>query len=259
MEKPAAVATVSKREFNFVRAGMTSIFVAAELFLLPYASLRLDLYTKDFMLKLFGLVAANWVLSYIAADRLFKLVGMSRGGNSVETWNRVLAKPNDFVALEQVVEFTISPRTNTFGFVFMFLMGLSSLILALGSHLAGLHPIQLLFWYAGAIFFGGYALQLFSAIDGCWVRADQRGVFGFPARYALRRKLLPWSKIATCDIVTRHDPFGTPYLIVPVFKDELGRKLMTLSLYGVPMECQRRLVEYIKAKLPKARVDIEEL
>ena len=46
---------------------------------------------------------------------------------------------------------------------------------------------------------------------------------------------------------------------MPVFKDELGRKLMTLSLYGVPMECQTRLVKYIKAKLPKARVDVEEL
>jgi hypothetical protein len=254
-----AVETVSNRVFFFVSAVMTFIFVAAELFLLPYVSLRLDLHTKDFMLKLCGLVAANWVLSYIAADRFFKLLGMSRGGSSVETWNRILAKPDGFVALDEVVEFTESPLTNIFGFVFVFLFGLLSLFLAVGSHLAGLHHIQLIFLYGCAIFFGGYALQLFSAIDGCWVRADQRGVFGYPARYSLRRRLLPWSKIATCDIVTRHDPFGTPYLIVPVFKDELGRKLMTLSLYGVPMECQMRLVKYIKSKLPNARVDVEEL
>ena len=34
---------------------------------------------------------------------------------------------------------------------------------------------------------------------------------------------------------------------------------MTLSLNGVPMECQMRLVKYIKAKLPKARADVGEL
>ncbi len=187
------------------------------------------------------------------------MLGMSRGGSSVETWNRILAKPDGFVADNELVEFKESQLTNTFAFVFLYLFSMFFLLLGVGSHLAGVHPVQLIFWYVSAGFFGGYAIQLLSAWDGCWVRADRRGVFGYPARYAIRRRLLPWSEIATCDIITCHNPFGTPYLIVPVFKDELGRKLMTLSLYGVPMECQMRLVKYIKAKLPKSRIDVEGL
>ncbi len=46
---------------------------------------------------------------------------------------------------------------------------------------------------------------------------------------------------------------------MPVFKDESGTKLMTLSLWGVPLECQLRLVKYIKAKLAKARLDFAEV
>ena len=238
---------------------MTFIFVAAELLLGRYAAVRLDLHTTDFVPKLGGLILANWILSWIAADRLFKLLGISRSGSSVETWERILAKTDSFIADDEVVEFKESKLENTFSFVLLFLFGLFCLLLGVWSNLNGAHPIQLIFWYAGAIFLGGHGIQLFSASDGCWVRADQRGVFGYPTRYTLRRKRLPWSTIATCDIVTRHNTFGTPYLIVPTFKDELGRKLMTLSLYGVPMECQHRLVKYIKHKLPKARVDVDEL
>ena len=42
-----AVETVSKPVFFFVSAVMTFILVAAELFLGPYASLRLDLHTNE--------------------------------------------------------------------------------------------------------------------------------------------------------------------------------------------------------------------
>ncbi len=91
------------------------------------------------------------------------------------------------------------------------------------------------------------------------MRADDRGVFGYPSRLAPRRKFLPWSEIGACDIVTRHNTFGMPLVIEPVFKDESGKELMRLSLWDVPMERQEQLVNYIKARLPKARVDCAEL
>jgi hypothetical protein len=259
VQKPKAVRIVSKREFYFVSAVMTFIFTAAELFLGPYISLKLDLHIPDFMQQPSGLIIANWVISFFLADRFFKMLGMSRGGNSVETWERIPAKPDGFVADNEVVEHTESGPACAFAFVFMFPFGLLGLLGVVYSHLVGAHPMQLIFWYVCAIFCGGHAIQTFVAWDGCYVRADRRGVFGYPARYAVRRKLLPWSEVATCDIVTRHDPFGKPYLIVPVFKNESGTKLMTLSLWGIPMECQLRLVKYIKAKLAKARVDFAEV
>lgn len=101
--------------------------------------------------------------------------------------------------------------------------------------------------------FGGLAVQFALASDGCLVRVDQKGVFGYPARFALYRKLLYWTEIASCEIRTRHDPLGRPYLIEPVFKDQLGRKLMSLSLHWVPMVEQERIVTYIRAKLARGQ------
>ncbi len=259
MEKPKAAGTLSKRQFYFATAVMTPIFTAIMLFLGRFVSLKLDLHTKDFTIKLFWLLAVNWVVSCVAAACVFKMLGMSRSGDSVETWDRIPAKPDGFVADDEVVEHKESGPACATTFVFMFVFGLLSLLGVVYSHLVGAHPMQLIFWCVGAIVFGGHASQTFVAWDGCYVRADRRGVFGYPARYALRRKLLPWSEIATCDIVTRHDLFGRPYLVVPVFKNESGTKLMTFSLWGVPMECQLRLVKYIKARLVKARVEFAEV
>jgi hypothetical protein len=251
--------TVSKPQFWIVTALLTIIFLLAELSLMELVFLELDLPTLNFPSFIFVLLGADFLLSFFAAERFFKTLGLSRSGNSVETWDRIGANHDRIVADEEVVEFKEPVSHNIFGFVFFLVFGLFSMLGILYSHVVGVHPAQLVFWHVAGVLFGGCAIQLALASDGCWVRADQRGVFGYPARYALHRKLLYWSKIATCDIVTRHDPFGTPYLIVPVFRNEFGQKLMSSSLHGIPMECQMRLVKYIKTKLPKARVEFAEL
>ncbi len=259
MDKPKAVGTLSKRQFYLTSAVMTPIFTAVTWFLGRFVSLKLDLHTKDFTLKLFGLLAVNWIISGFVTDRLFKMLGMSRSGSSVETWDLSPPDADGFVADDEPVEFTEGGLACTIAFVFIFLFGLLGLLGVVSSHLEGAPPAYFILSYACVTFFGGYAIQLFLAWDGCYLRADRRGVFGYPARYALRRQLVPWSRIATCDIVTRHDPFGTPYLIAPVFKDEFGNRLISLSLWGIPMECQLRLVKYIKARLPKARFEFGEV
>jgi hypothetical protein len=250
MGKPEAVETVSKRAFYYVVALITTLLAVAEIIVArPYTPFSF------FPIYAGALLFVNFLFSYYATDRFFKMLRMSRSGNSVETWDRIPAKPERLIAANEIVEHVVGRADVIFTEMFCFLACLA------GAFVIPFAPLGLITFIMGSglVLLGGVGLQQSFAPDGCYMRADHRGVFGYPARFAIHRKLLPWSEIATCDIVTRHDTFGKPYMIVPVFKDEFGTKLMRLSLWSVPMESQERLAKYIKAKLPKPRPEFEEL
>jgi hypothetical protein len=245
--KPDAVGSVSRRAFYFIVAALTTSLAVAEIIVpRPYGPFSLLFYGAC------GMLIANFLLSFYATDRFFKLRGLSRSGNSVETWDRIPASPKRSAADIKIVEHVVGRAEVLFTLVFSFLLCL----LAVLGLLIAREPMTTIICGSGIVFLGRVWLQQSEALDGCYVRADRRGIFGYPARYALRRKLPPWSQIASCDIVTRHDPFGKPYLIMPVFKDQFGTKLMSLSLWSVPMETQERLVKYIKARLSKPRENL---
>ncbi len=201
------------------------------------------------------LLLVNSCISVLAVDRFFKKLGSSRSGDSVETRERAFGTSEAFAADGEVVEFVLERST--------FKSRLRTLVLAFPCSLFLIYgfpndPAWMLVGYVGAAFVIVQFIRRLFAWDGCVVRVDERGVFGFPSRFALRRALVPWSEIATCDIVTRHDTFGAPYLIVPVFRDEFGGKLISVDLQDAPMEYQERLVKDIKARLPKARIELGE-
>jgi hypothetical protein len=260
--KPETVETVSKREFHFVRASLAIGLSIVELILWIIVSLKLHRDAAQHI-GMYGymIAMANWVVSWFAADRYFKTRGLSRSGISVETWDRLPAKPADFAFGNDAVEYHLSRSEVRFCFFFYLLFSLAALLFVCVAGLvgaAGENLPYIILGSVGCVLFGRLGLQQAAAWDGCQARVERYGVFGYPARLALDRKLLPWSEVVSCDIITRYDPFGRLYRIVPVFKDALGRKLMSLHMQQVPIEHQQRLVKYIKAKLPKARVDFAE-
>ena len=201
------------------------------------------------------LLCVDFLISVFAVDRLFKKLGSSRSGDSVETRERAFGMSKAFAADGEVVEFVLERST--------FKSKLGTLVLAFPCSLFLIYgfpndPAWMLVGYVFAAFIIVQVIRQVFAWDGCVVRVDERGVFGFPSRFALRRAQVPWSEIATCDIVTRHNTFGAPCLIVPVFRDEFGGKLISVDLQDAPMEYQERLVKDIKARLPKARVELGE-
>src|ERR1017187_7004351 len=103
--------------------GLTILALAV----LKIISLKLDGFTPDYDTLIFPLGGASFLFSRFAADRFFKTVGMSRSGSSVETWDRILAKPEGFVAQDEVVEFKLERselRINFFAFVLICLLGI---------------------------------------------------------------------------------------------------------------------------------------
>ena len=85
--------------------------------------------------------------------------------------------------------------------------------------------------------------------------ADATGITGYPLGLHLRRKFVPWSEVATCEIETYFDTFGNPILNRPILKGRDGEALITLNLQFTKVEDQARLMKYLKARLPKPTGD----
>jgi hypothetical protein len=248
-----AVETVSKQAFYIVVFVMTAILTIAELWIWRIVSVAQP--PVPYFISVYGLSMVNALFSAFAADGYFKRIGLSRSGNSVELRDRMLANPEGLVPDDAVVEFCLdrsSVRRN------LIACGIACVLAMVLNHYLPDESAWRLLASSILILSLGCALQQLLAWDGCLVRADRQGIFGYASRSAFRRTLLPWSEIAVCEIVTHRDTFGTPLHIVPVFKDEFGRTLMRVNLWSVPIEYQQRLVSCIRAKLPKARIDFTE-
>ena len=114
--------------------------------------------------------------------------------------------------------------------------------------------------YALVGFFGlgaGYCLY-----EGRWGKpqawADGSGITGYPVGFHFRRRFVPWSDVATCEIETYYDTFGKPVIVKPILKGWNGEPLLALNLLYTKWEDQERLVKFIKAKLPKPKADLWE-
>jgi hypothetical protein len=68
-----------------------------------------------------------------------------------------------------------------------------------------------------------------------------------------------WSQIKACQIVTYYNRWGKPIVTLPVFKDLLGKELLSLDLLAIKMADQERLVKFIKTRLPRSPVETWDL
>ena len=199
-----------------------------------------------------GFFVLNWVLVRIAVDGILKRLGLSRSGKTVEVRGRTAALPEGDVTDDEVVEVHCPKSFIRFVFWGCLLGG-------------GLFALLLTFmprsetWTVGL----GYVLIGFfglGAINIWWDRkpqawADRDGITGYPNGYHLRRRFVPWSDVAACEIETFCNTFGKPVLIRPILKGWNGESLLALNLLSTKMKDQERLVRFIKAKLPKTKDD----
>jgi hypothetical protein len=205
-----------------------------------------------------GLAFLNLILARVAVDCILKRFGLSRSGKTLEVRARTVAFAEGEVDDDEVVDVRCPPS---------FLTGLSvaclmcCLLIALILVAVPHDRMEGVGWaYALIAFFGlmaGYCLYA-----GRWGEpqawADASGVTGYPVGFNARRRSVPWSAVATCEIETYYDTFGKPVLVRPTLKGRDGEALLTLNLMYTKMEDQERLVKYIKARLPKPKEDFWE-
>jgi hypothetical protein len=93
---------------------------------------------------------------------------------------------------------------------------------------------------------------------GSWGRADGTGIW-LKSEWLGAWTHLAWSDIASCEITTDYDAFGRPIRVMPVLKDALGKVLLAPPLEGIELADQERLAKYVRARLPKTKLDLAEL
>ena len=202
-----------------------------------------------------GFALANILLARLCADRVFKWFGQSRSGRFRETQTKMLAKPEGFVADDEVVEVSL-PRTVVWTLIGMCLTMFLVLLLILAFvKFDDMNDVR--YVYAGVALSGTLALGLWWTSNTCKGRADIEGIYGAPVGPYFRNRMVHWSDIESCEIVSQFDTFGKLIRIMPVFKDTFGNTLLKLDLSGTRIEDQERLVKYIKAKLPRSKLEVE--
>jgi hypothetical protein len=248
--------TVSKTTFVCLYWTLLLVILLAEFAVAAVISKSLGIRLEGVWIG--GLGILNLILSKVAADRILKLMGLSRSGKTVEARGRTVALPEGEVGDDEVVEVRCPP----------------SLIMGLGVALLALCLLIALILYAvphGQMEGGGWAYVLigffglgagYCFYERWWgtpqARADSSGITGLPVGYHMRSRFVPWSDVATCEIETYYDTFGKPVIIRPILKGSDGEPLMKLNLMYTTMDDQERLVKYIKAKLPKPKYDFWE-
>ena len=202
----------------------------------------------------------NIILARIVADGVLKRFGLSRSGKTLEVRGRTTAIPEGEIADDEVVEVRCSTSLTAWAWVGVMCLGFA-LIGALVVAFAPLDQTEGLGW--------GYAIiAVFGlVVGGClyesqWGKpqawADGAGITGYPVGHHVRRKFVPWSSVATCEIETCFDTFGEAAIVRPILIGGDGETLLMLNLLFTKVEDQERLVKYIKAKLPKPKVDFWE-
>jgi hypothetical protein len=199
-----------------------------------------------------GLACPNALLAHRAVDRILIRLGRSRSGKVVEVRARATAGPEVAISSEAVAVPHSRPLIG--------MMVAACLSLALAALLfLGLAPRPRP-WEAGF----AHAVAVIAAVgalyywwDGSMPQAEANsdGITGYPNGYHVRRRFVPWSDVATCEIATEYDTFGRPIRIRPTLMGDDDTILMTLHFQHASREEQEHLVEFIKSRLPKTRWD----
>jgi hypothetical protein len=200
-----------------------------------------------------GLAILNVVLARLAVDGILKRFGLSRSGKTLEVRGRTVIGYEGCVGDDEVVEVSLSRSFARFvvwgcPVACVFLAAVGTLLLDSDPWIAGLSYLLSGFFVLCAIINWG------DRKPQAW--ADRDGITGYPSGYHPYRRFVPWSAVATCEIETFYNTHGEPVLVRPILKGWNGDCLMAMYLLYTKMEDQERLVKYIKAKLPKSKLDL---
>jgi hypothetical protein len=240
--------TISKWSFECLVLVTIVLLSLADVFAALAVGRALGLPIEGALLS--GLIALNVVLARFAVDGVLKRFGLSRSGKTVERRGRTVAIPEGNVGDDEVVEVSLPRSLARFviwGCPLASVLGAAAGTLMLASDPWLAVPSYLLSGYFGLCAIHNWGDRKPQA----W--ADQHGVTGYPSGLHLHRRFVPWSDVATCEIETFYGTFGNPVLVRPILKGCNGESLLALSLLNTKLEDQERLVNYIKAKLPKPK------
>lgn len=249
-EQASGPSTISRPAFECLVVVMTVVLVVAELAgawaVCTALGFRIDADPRG------GVFFLNWILARVAVDGILRRFGLSRSGKTREVRVATAASPEGETDDDEVVEVRIANAT---------------IRLALCGYLLGAALPAALFIGsprpdAGTTILGIAMIGFFTlgAINIWWDRkpqiwADRDGLTGYPIGLHLRRRFIPWSAVAACEIETVFDTFGKPVIVWPILKGWHGETLITLNLAYTRPEDQERLMKYIRAKLPKPKPD----
>ena len=245
--------TVSKMAYVLLAFALTTGAALATILASWVTGVRLEGYVSS------GLVVVDVLLGTLGADAILRRLGLSRSGKTVEVRGRTTAFHAGGVDHGQVVEVRIPrPFLVKLGVVCLGLCLAFSLPLATAPR-GALRDIRALAYLLVTVT-GLGALNCF--YEARWgkpnARADGVGMTGYTLGRRRRRRFVAWSDVATCEIETCYDTFGKPYLVELTLRGGDGRALLTPDLlYTSPVD-QDRLVKFIKARLPKTKVDVWE-
>lgn len=249
--------TISKAVFGCLSWSLFVVLFFAQLGISVALSRGFDIHVPPGWIG--GLGVVHLFLARLAADAILKSMGLSRSGKTVEARGRTVALAEGEVDDDEVVEVR-HPAS--------FLTQLGVMCLAICLLFAGLFvviPHDLMRGTVGwfYVLIGFFALEaVFCFYQREWgapqARADASGIRGAPVGFHLKTRFVPWSDVATCEIETYHDTFGKPIIIRPILKGWDGTALLALDLRYTKLEDQERLVKYIRARLPKPKLDVWE-
>lgn len=244
-------AIVSKNAFDGIAWLLFIALAIATWLVLAVVERHLGRRPDEFLVGV--LIGLCFIMGRLAADRIFKALGMSRSGKAIERRGPAGAvvggdDPGD----GEVVEIRIPESWARAAFWICIVGGVAYPILG---------TLMFSTMRSGAVFF--HALGGLSAVGAisywcdrkphAWV--DRDGITGYSGLFCLLRRSVPWSDVAACEIVTYYNPFGQPVMIRPFLKGRDGKTLMALNPVGTTLHDQERLAKAIRAKLPKLKED----
>ena len=254
--------TISKRTFWLIRLSVAISLALASTIITTFISVSLGFHHDGTIVQRFlnGIIVVCSVVpilafTHILTERFLKQRGLSLSGRTHE-----ILLPKKHLHLEELppdetLEL-LSTRPSIASMVVLytlvFLLPLGA-VLTFGPLPTGLSRLVPLSLYGVILVISAFIIPLLyrAGAPSVRVKADRSGIWGHPIAEDTRPRLVPWPEIASCEIETVFDPFGSPTAIRPTFKNSSGKVLMTLNLSSVSADDQQRFLHHLKARVAK--------
>jgi hypothetical protein len=247
--------TVSRFTFELLTLAtmFAMVAVASVVVIITFPRLGLDWGPISWVHVVIGLL--GFFGARLLVDRGLKAVGLSRSGRLVEA--RRPAEPNSgYDPVEEVIEIRY-PRSQTNGWVLVCLIFVAMMFVLFEVIIPkrdqrGREHLPLLY----GMFLGfaaiGYLMRYVKII-----RIDPLGVTAYRTKYLIRPTMIPWSQIASCDLVVVRDTFGKVAVTYPVLRDAAGKKLFVglAAAFAMTPEDQQVVLCALKQRFPKVDLD----
>jgi hypothetical protein len=225
--------TVSRFAFESVVFATIIALSIVEMILVLWVSRRLGFEKGSSRDLVTGLCVPNIILGRVLVDRALKALGLSRSGRMVEGRRPSITTPES-ASVEDVIE--VRCRRSLWMGMMLMLLGIAAFIFLLTEVLIpknaqeGREYLPLLYGMCLGLAALMYVLKYIKII-----RIDSQGVMSYRTPYSIRPTTIPWSRIASCDLIAVRDTFGKIVVNYPVMKGADGKELFRGLAQGLAM------------------------